>query len=250
MDNDLLEADAMLADVEAKLASALKKHEVNATLERRSNEISQPDARALQAAARKQAKAFAARPWPHAQPLSVPKPLKYEPVAVTASVLNGKVTYTDCMESSLLRFMQLALCDLSTISHDGMPTRVDDELVRCRVKDADARAFFEKYPEILPAAEYSYVNLKPGKGCAARNDWAQLVTHKRFFTYKRDTGGVYKNDALTGKVAQRGEWLLELEPCVHNVMSALTHFLSVDFSACRAPDGRRMPWEKAWSLSA
>ena len=32
MDNDLLEADAMLADVEAKLASALKKHEVNATL--------------------------------------------------------------------------------------------------------------------------------------------------------------------------------------------------------------------------
>lgn len=59
-----------------------------------------------------------------------------------------------------------------------------------------------------------------------------------------------KNDALTGKAAQRGEWLLELEPCVHNVFACLEHFLGVDFTPCRPTDGRPMPWEQAGEAHA
>lgn len=86
------------------------------------------------------------------------------------------------MESSVLRFLQLALCDLRTLSADGVPTRVDLELVKRRVKDADARAFFQEHPDILPAEAYKGLAIHPGRGFAARERWAALVTGKPFFT--------------------------------------------------------------------
>ena len=120
---------------------------------------------------------------------------------------------------------------------DGVPTRVDLQLVKRRVKEPSVRAFFVRHPEILPAEP----NL------AKRERWAQLMVRRPYFSYKRDTGGVYKNDALNGKAAQRGEWLLELEPCVRNVLRVCEHFLGVDFAPCRAGDGGStpQPWEGA-----
>ena len=73
-----------------------------------------------------------------------------------------------------------------------MPTRVDLELVRKRVKEADMRAFFEEHSTastILPAQAY---NVGSCAGYEARQQWARLVTGKPYLTYKRDTGGVYK----------------------------------------------------------
>jgi hypothetical protein len=139
------------------------------------------------------------------------------------------------MESSVLRFLQLVLCDLHSLTADGVPTRVDLDLARVRLKDRDVVAFFEEHPEILPPEACRVA----APGFQARQDWARLVNHKPYFTYKRDTGGIYKNDALLGTAAQRGEWELELEPCVHNVFGVLEHVLNVDFRACRPPAPNR-----------
>ena len=54
--------------------------------------------------------------------------------------------------------------DLASLSANGVPTRVDLDLVRKRIRDRDLVAYFESYPEILPAEEYD----EPcGRGAAA-----------------------------------------------------------------------------------
>jgi hypothetical protein len=137
------------------------------------------------------------------------------------------IGYTDCMESSVLRFVQAMLADTRSLTPAGVPTCVDPKLVRTRVRDPEIAAFFAKYPDILDADDYF-----DGVGYEARQDWARLMTRKPFFSNKRSTTGIYKNDVLTGRrqVSAQAEWLLELEPCVANVISVLRHFLGVDFA--------------------
>merc|ERR1711988_1551095 len=50
----------------------------------------------------------------------------------------------------------------------------------------------------------------------------------------RSQGGVYMNDALSGDAGElppTTQWVLELQPCLHNIIELCRHFLRVDFSA-------------------
>ena len=157
----------------------------------------------------------------------LPAPLDYEQITLLdKQPVRGRISYTDCMESSCLRFVQAMLCDARSLNERGQPTRVDLDLVRARVPDVAVRDFFQSFPEILPAAEYA-----PGKrGYKAREAWARLVTHRPFFTYKRSACGVYKNEWLEGDTNGCFQWATEMEPCVHNVISVCRRFLGVDFA--------------------
>jgi len=163
--------------------------------------------------------------------IQLPRPLDYETIKLVDTTPSGRrISYTDCMESSCLRFMQAMLCDGTSLDDGSQPTRVDLDLVKRRVPDEQVRAFFRAYPEILPEAEYA----PQRRGFKAREDWAQLVAHKPFFTYKRSACGVYKNEYFSGKKTAGPQepflWELEMEPCVHNVISLCRHFLGVDFT--------------------
>lgn len=171
--------------------------------------------------------------------LALPEPIEFERIQLVDTTPGGKnISYTDCMESSVLRFVQLLLCDTRSLDGNGVPTKVDLELMRSRVSDADVRAYFEQHPKILPTW-HEYLEDEPG--FEARQAWARVVTRKPYFTYKRSTTGVYLNDWLTGRptVRDQKEWLLELEPSVHNVISVLRDMLGVDFTQ---EDRGPMPW--------
>jgi len=138
------------------------------------------------------------------------------------------INYTDCMESSVIRFMQAVLFDPCSLSHSGVPTKVDLELVHTRVNDPDVVAFFVHNPEILEAKYYNPKRV----GFETRQAWARLVNKRPAFNYKRATNGVYKNDAVQGKVEVpvEVEMLIEMEPCLHNILNVFRHFLGVDFT--------------------
>jgi hypothetical protein len=169
----------------------------------------------------------AATPDPMASVIHLPAPLDYEPIKLLDEMPNGgQISYTDCMESSCLRFMQAMCCDAKSLDELGRPTRVDFDLVRKRVPDVQVRKFFHAHPEILPADEYA-----PGRrGYETREAWARLVTHRPFFTYKRSACGVYKNEWLEGEKMGSFRWATEMEPCVHNVISLCRNFLGVTFA--------------------
>ena len=161
--------------------------------------------------------------------LNFPEPAECERIQLEDVDYNGeKISYTDCMEFSVLRFMQVVLHDAATLGADGFPTRVDLELVNARCHP-DVVRFFTSHPAILDAIEYD----PNGSGFAARQAWARLVTRRPFFSYKRSTSGIYRNDVFDGIVTQpKGDaWVFELEPCVGNVIAACRYFLGVDFSA-------------------
>ena len=161
----------------------------------------------------------------------LPSPIDYMGIALEDKTPSGsQIGYTDCMESSCLRFMQAMLCDATSLDANGRPTRVDLDLVNRRVKYAEVKGYFAEFPAILPEREYN-----SGKGFMARQAWSRLVTHRPFFTYKRSACGVYKNEYFSGETPEpeRGghfKWELEMEPCVHNVISLCRNFLGVDFA--------------------
>jgi len=160
--------------------------------------------------------------------LQLPDPLDYELIKLKDKMPNGvQISYTDCMESSCLRFMQAMCCDAKSLDEHGRPTRVDLDLVRMRVPDLKVRRFFQDNSEILPACEYA-----PGRrGYETREAWARLVTHRPFFTYKRCSAcGIHKNEWLEGEKTGSFRWEVEMEPCVHNVISLCRHFLGVTFA--------------------
>merc|ERR550514_1562058 len=164
-------------------------------------------------AARKQP---ATTPRPSATPTEVtartdfrlPAPLDYESITLLDREPDGdRISYTDCMESSCLRFVQAMLCDTNSLDDRGQPTRVDLDLVRARVPDSQVRGFFQEYPDIFSARDYA-----PGRrGFKAREAWARLVTHRPFFTYKRSACGVYKNEYLEGETKGSFRWATEME---------------------------------------
>ena len=171
--------------------------------------------------------AAAATVEPMAGVIQLPAPLDYEPITLLDKMPNGvQISYTDCMESSCLRFMQAMCCDAKSLDEHGRPTRVDLDLVGWIVPDLQVRRFFKEYPEILSADEYA----PERPGYTAREAWARLVTHRPFFTYKRSACGVYKNEWLEGEKIGSFRWATEMEPCVHNVISLCRHFLGVTFA--------------------
>jgi hypothetical protein len=167
--------------------------------------------------------------------LAFPDPIDYQCIWLEDRDSNGAaINYTDCMESSSLRFVQTMLSDLRSLNEMKVPTLVDMELVHQRVQDPLVRSFFERYPSILHESCYDL-----GSGFDARQAWSRIMTRKPFFRYKRSAEGVYMNNALMGHVdlPLETEWARELEPCVHNIIQICRHFLGVDFDKIEA----RMP---------
>ena len=70
--------------------------------------------------------------------LQLPDPLDYELIKLLDKMPNGvQISYTDCMESSCLRFMQAMCCDAKSLDEHGRPTRVDLDLVGLIVPDLE-----------------------------------------------------------------------------------------------------------------
>jgi len=169
-----------------------------------------------------------------------PEPLSYERIWLEDEDSNGEpISYTDCMESSVLRFMQAVLFDPHSISPSGVPTKVDLELIHTRVKDPEVVAFFEENPNILKPNLYNITD-----GFETRQAWSRLMNKKNIFNYKRATNGVYKNCAVQGRieVPTEVEILIEMEPCLHNILSVFRYFLGVDFD--EVDQGRSSSWSK------
>lgn len=162
--------------------------------------------------------------------MALPEPIDYKRIWLEdRNDRTEAINYTDCMESSTLRFVQACLADQSSLNKSGRPTMVDLNLARARVKDNNVLAFLQANPHILPASSYN-----SGEGFAARTEWARLMNNKPFFTYKRASTGTYKNDAITGQAATPSEglrWRLEMEPCVHNIVAVCRHFLGCNLEA-------------------
>jgi len=89
---------------------------------------------------------------------------------------NGK-SYTDCMEFSLLRFIQLLLFDLDEINESNKSL-----YPKIKYHD-DISEFIKKYPIIYKNSEYY---LEDDIGIKQRNDWATLVSDKDFLDYYRN----------------------------------------------------------------
>ena len=169
--------------------------------------------------------------------LAVPDPIGYCRIWLSDLDFTGiQINYTDCMESSVLRFVQVVLADVRSLSSTDVPTKVDLELARARVRDPDVYTFLERWPFIMPAKAYD----EP-PGFEARQAWANLMAHKPWYTYKRSTHGIYKNDAFNGstEVPAGENWCIELEPCLHNVLSVCRHIFGVDLPALAAVE---QPW--------
>lgn len=97
--------------------------------------------------------------------------------------------YTDCMEFSLLRFLQILLFD---------PNEIDDHEFSCYHVPSDAIRihpslvnYVKENPFIYPDALY-YV--KSPSGIKERCDWAKLVSfHKQFQYYRNDSAELFTN---------------------------------------------------------
>jgi len=110
---------------------------------------------------------------------------------------NGSITYTDCMEFSLLRFLQLLLYDPRQIGKDGFSFYPNMEgLIKTHIK---------KYGKIYEIAEYY---LSDGK--IEREEWANFLSNKEFMKY-------YRNDNC------------ELFTCLTNIFNFFNIFLGLKF---------------------
>ena len=112
-DANLREADALLASLQAQLLSALPPP----TDPTDDKVLSRVDDSALHAAAQEQAAAHSKHAALKARgKMSVLQPLRNIPISLDEKSHTGEVIcYTDCMESSTLRFLQLMLCDLGSL---------------------------------------------------------------------------------------------------------------------------------------
>eukprot|EP00931_Biecheleriopsis_adriatica_P109405 TRINITY_DN83669_c0_g1_i1.p1 TRINITY_DN83669_c0_g1~~TRINITY_DN83669_c0_g1_i1.p1 ORF type:complete len:430 (-),score=68.75 TRINITY_DN83669_c0_g1_i1:186-1406(-) len=173
--------------------------------------------------------------------LTFPDPLDYRWVDLEDRYPDGEIIgYTDCMECSMLRFVQVMLCDTQTLSSDGVPTHVDLDIVGKIVNDTAVMHYFQQNTRILPAVDYN----DEDSAIEARQAWARLVTRKPLFNYKRASNGVWKNHAIggMGEIPPEATWVFELEPCLHNVLCMFRSFLGVDFS--RADHKLSALWSK------
>lgn len=89
---------------------------------------------------------------------------------------NESIIYTDCMEFSLLRFLQLLVYDPKQLCKEGFsnyPKEFECEWI--------LKTHIKKYPKITPNGDH-YLN----EGRLEREEWACLLSHQDFFEYYRD----------------------------------------------------------------
>ena len=118
---------------------------------------------------------------------------------------NQNRVYTDCMEFSLLRFLQLLTCDINQIRKDGKSQyNMDKDLIHNKLKK-----FINKFPYIHKFLTNYQNNVKE------RSKWSETIS---------DTDGIdyYRNDSS------------ELFTSVENIFNFLKVFLNleqfIDFS--------------------
>jgi len=135
---------------------------------------------------------------------------------------NGRI-YTDCMEFSLLRFLQLIMYDKEQLSNYMCSSYVQKELIsefnlayinKHQISNKstyiELQEFIERYPNIYPYSEYYLSN---PEGIKQREDWSRLVSDRDFFDY-------YRNDGA------------ELFTSVENILNFFNGFFSMDLNVC------------------
>ncbi len=93
---------------------------------------------------------------------------------------NGR-DYTDCMEFSLLRFMQIILFSEDQIKEKGYSEYVINE--KMRIHD-DIRNWIERFPRIYEKADYYIGEM----GLIEREEWSKFVSDRSYFEYYRTDG--------------------------------------------------------------
>ena len=112
---------------------------------------------------------------------------------------NGEISYTDCMEFSLLRFLQLLFYDPKQICKEGYSFYPNMEGM--------LKNYVKKYKKIYQKSEYY---LREGK--IEREEWACLLSNKEYMKY-------YRNDNC------------ELFTCVSNIFNFFLVFLGLKFNS-------------------
>lgn len=103
---------------------------------------------------------------------------------------NGRI-YTDCMEFSLLRFLQLIMYDSSQITDIGKseynlaPHNMNEMDTLMITNFVELKSFIDTYSDIYQKAQY-YLSDKIG--LEQREVWSKLVSDRGFFDYYRNDG--------------------------------------------------------------
>lgn len=104
---------------------------------------------------------------------------------------NNERIYTDCMEFSLLRFLQLIMYDSSQIT-DISKSKYNLDIYNINEIDTllitnfiEFKSFINTYPDIYKKAQY-YLSDKIG--LEQREEWSKLVSDREFFDYYRNDG--------------------------------------------------------------
>jgi hypothetical protein len=116
-------------------------------------------------------------------------------------ISNSGRNYTDCMEFSLLRFLQLCTFDLKKITKDKF-SFYPDKIIRNNLLND----FINNYPLIYPDSNF-YEFSENGK--KQRESWAKFVSDRDFLDY-------YRND------------FAELFTSVKNIIKFFNGFFSMD----------------------
>lgn len=103
---------------------------------------------------------------------------------------NGRI-YTDCMEFSLLRFLQLIIYDSNQIIEIGkskynLDLHNINELDTLSITNyVELKSFIDTYPDIYQKAQY-YLSDKIG--LKQREEWSKFVSDREFIYYYRNDG--------------------------------------------------------------
>ncbi len=96
---------------------------------------------------------------------------------------HGKV-YTDCMEFSLLRFIQMIFSSEKEINEECLSKYhidLNHDLIEVH---PDLKSYIERFPKIYKDGKY-YLE---GEGAKEREEWAKFVSDRPYFQYYRPDG--------------------------------------------------------------
>eukprot|EP01038_Epipyxis_sp_PR26KG_P014126 gene14126-18954_t len=97
-------------------------------------------------------------------------------------ISNKSREYTDCMEFSLLRFLQLLGYDEGQMINDRQSSYSENIKSICSNIDNDLLEFINKYPFIYSETQ-PYISKD---GIQQRSDWAEFVSDRKFLDYYRN----------------------------------------------------------------